>query len=178
MASPADRQLAKRLPRNGFPLQPVAESRAAPRGADVTIRCRPPPLIDCALPHAGPTRIACFHRERDVSTKCIAVSNNDVILVAWTFAHKLEDCVGCDVRRIPAEFADIRSDEPQGQSLPAVGISASAPPMLRALPLCACCRHYPGAATGRPACSYSRGPRDACLGCPEVGDFSAQDRTR
>jgi hypothetical protein len=55
-----------------------------------------------------------------VSTKCIAVSNNDVILVAWTFAHKLEDCVGCDVRRIPAESADIHSNEPQGESLPAM----------------------------------------------------------
>jgi len=55
-----------------------------------------------------------------VSTKCIAVSNNDVILVAWTFAHKREDCVGCDVRRIPAESADIHSNEPQGESLPAM----------------------------------------------------------
>jgi hypothetical protein len=55
-----------------------------------------------------------------MSTKCIAFSNNDVILVAWTFAHKLEDCVGCDVRRIPAELANIHSDEPQGQSLPAM----------------------------------------------------------
>ncbi|MFD1561797.1 hypothetical protein ACFSHT_40145 [Paraburkholderia silviterrae] len=55
-----------------------------------------------------------------MSTKCIAFSNNDVILVAWTFAHKLEDCVGCDVRRIPAESANVRSGEPQGQSLPAM----------------------------------------------------------
>jgi hypothetical protein len=58
--------------------------------------------------------------ERDMSTKCIAFSNNDVILVAWTFAHKLEDCVGCDVRRIPAESANIHSVEPQGESLPAM----------------------------------------------------------
>ena len=28
--------------------------------------------------------------------------------------------------------------------------------MLRALPLCTCCRHYPGAATGRPACSFTQ----------------------
>jgi hypothetical protein len=55
-----------------------------------------------------------------MSTKCIAVSNNDVILVAWTFADKLEDCVGCDVRRIPAESANMHSDEPQGESLPAM----------------------------------------------------------
>ena len=27
---------------------------------------------------------------------------------------------------------------------------------MRALPLCACCRHYPGAATGRPACSFTQ----------------------
>jgi hypothetical protein len=57
-----------------------------------------------------------------MSTKCIAFSNNDVILVAWTFAHKLEDCVGCDVRRIPAESANIHSDEPQGESLPAMAV--------------------------------------------------------
>ena len=55
-----------------------------------------------------------------MSTKCIAVSNNDVILVAWTFAHKLEACVGCDVRRIPAESANVHNDEPQGESLPAM----------------------------------------------------------
>src|SRR5271156_4259712 len=29
-------------------------------------------------------------------------------------------------------------------------------PVLRALPLCTCCRHYPGAATGRPACSFTQ----------------------
>ncbi len=55
-----------------------------------------------------------------MSTKCIAFSNNDVILVAWTFAHKLKDCVGCDVRRIPAESANTASDEAQGESLPAM----------------------------------------------------------
>ncbi|MGF6859176.1 hypothetical protein OKW29_008087 [Paraburkholderia sp. CI3] len=38
-----------------------------------------------------------------MSTKCIAFSNNDVIMVAWTFEGKRKDCVGCDVRRIPAE---------------------------------------------------------------------------
>ncbi|MDR6393535.1 phospholipase D-like domain-containing protein [Paraburkholderia phenoliruptrix] len=55
-----------------------------------------------------------------MSTKCIAFSNNDVILVAWTFEGKLKDCVGCDVRRIPAESANVHSDEPQGDSLPAM----------------------------------------------------------
>lgn len=55
-----------------------------------------------------------------MATKCIAFSNNDVILIAWTFASKLKDCVGCDVRRIPAAKADIQSDEPQGESLPAM----------------------------------------------------------
>lgn len=53
-------------------------------------------------------------------TKCIAFSNNDVILIAWTFDGKLKNCVGCDIRRIPAEKADVRSSEPQGESLPAM----------------------------------------------------------
>ncbi|MGF6573922.1 phosphatidylserine/phosphatidylglycerophosphate/cardiolipin synthase-like enzyme [Paraburkholderia sp. GAS333] len=55
-----------------------------------------------------------------MSTKCIAFSNNDVILIAWTFADKLKDCVGCDVRRIPASSANTASDEAQGESLPAM----------------------------------------------------------
>ncbi|WP_368623402.1 phospholipase D-like domain-containing protein [Paraburkholderia sp. BR13444] len=55
-----------------------------------------------------------------METKCIAFSNNDVVLIAWTFAHKLDDCVGCDVRRIPANAANVASTERQGQSLPAM----------------------------------------------------------
>ncbi|MBN3762004.1 phospholipase D-like domain-containing protein [Burkholderia sp. Ac-20365] len=62
-----------------------------------------------------------------MATKCIAFSNNDVIMVAWTFAQKLEGCVGCDVRRIPASSADIKSGEPQGQSLPAMAGFAGDP---------------------------------------------------
>ncbi len=55
-----------------------------------------------------------------MSAKCIAFSNNDVILIAWTFASKLEGCVGCDVRRIPAHEAKTDVDDAQGESLPAM----------------------------------------------------------
>ena len=55
-----------------------------------------------------------------MSTKCIALSNNDIILVAWTFEHKLPDCVGFDVRRIDASQANLEIDSPQGVSLPAM----------------------------------------------------------
>lgn len=53
-------------------------------------------------------------------TKCIAFSNNDVILVAWTFDKKLAGCVGFDVRRIDASKANLDSSAPQGVSLPAM----------------------------------------------------------
>ncbi|MFK4442925.1 phosphatidylserine/phosphatidylglycerophosphate/cardiolipin synthase-like enzyme [Caballeronia udeis] len=55
-----------------------------------------------------------------MSTKCIALSNNDVILVAWTFDHKLSGCVGFDVRRINASDAKLDISTPQGVSLPAM----------------------------------------------------------
>jgi hypothetical protein len=72
-----------------------------------------PPTLSTLHTHRVPSQ------GEGMSTTCIAVSSNDVILVAWMFAHKLDDCVGCDVRRIPAESANIHSDEPQGESLPA-----------------------------------------------------------
>ncbi|RDK06127.1 phospholipase D-like domain-containing protein [Cupriavidus lacunae] len=53
-------------------------------------------------------------------TKCIAFSNNDVILVAWSFEHKLKDCIGFDIRRIVAADAMLDSNAPQGESLPAM----------------------------------------------------------
>jgi hypothetical protein len=59
-------------------------------------------------------------KEIRMSTKCIALSNNDIILVAWTFEHKLSNCVGFDVRRIDASKADRNSRTPQGVSLPAM----------------------------------------------------------
>jgi len=52
--------------------------------------------------------------------KCIALSNNDVILVAWTFEHKLVGCVGFDVRRVDASEVQLGSSAPQGVSLPAM----------------------------------------------------------
>ncbi|MGF6780843.1 phospholipase D-like domain-containing protein [Paraburkholderia sp. GAS334] len=55
-----------------------------------------------------------------MSTKCIALSNNDIILVAWTFERKLSNCVGFDVRRIDASQVNRESSSPQGVSLPAM----------------------------------------------------------
>lgn len=55
-----------------------------------------------------------------MTSKCVAFSNNDVIVVAWTYEHKLDGCVGFDVRRILASKARVGSGEPQGESLPAM----------------------------------------------------------
>jgi hypothetical protein len=90
--------------------QPCACSRsstASPHCRQLASKLTPSPLTLSSLLGNGQRRIARRHMERDMSTKCIAFSNNDVILAAWTLAQKLEDCVGCDIRRIPAESANI-----------------------------------------------------------------------
>ncbi|WP_147432253.1 phospholipase D-like domain-containing protein [Pararobbsia silviterrae] len=62
-----------------------------------------------------------------MTTKCIAFSNNDVILIAWTFVEKLPGCVGFDIRRIAADKANTSSHELQGDSLPAMAGFTSDP---------------------------------------------------
>ena len=52
-------------------------------------------------------------------THCVALSNNDLILVAWTFEHKLAGCLGFDVRRIDTAQVKRGDASPQGTSLPA-----------------------------------------------------------
>jgi phosphatidylserine/phosphatidylglycerophosphate/cardiolipin synthase-like enzyme len=53
-------------------------------------------------------------------THCVALSNNDLILVAWTFEQKLAGCLGFDVRRIDAAQVKRGDATPQGTSLPAL----------------------------------------------------------
>src|ERR1700743_1001055 len=62
-----------------------------------------------------------------MATTCLAFSNNDVIVIAWAFEGKLDDCVGFDIRRIDADKADTGSAAPQGVSLPAMASFPSDP---------------------------------------------------
>jgi len=51
--------------------------------------------------------------------KCTAISNNNAIVLIWSFGKKLDGCVGFDIRRIKAESFDKNDMSPQGVSLKA-----------------------------------------------------------
>ena len=62
------------------------------------------------------------------------------------------------ITRLPRYYEPLRHPKAPGLSLTGVRLviadHAKGLPVLRALPLCTCCRHYPGAATGDTLCSF------------------------
>jgi hypothetical protein len=62
--------------------------------------------------------------------------------------------------RLHRYYGPLRHPKAPGLSLAGIRLvipdHAKGFPVLRTLSLCTCCRHYPGAATGRPACSFTQ----------------------
>ena len=84
--------------------------------------------------------------------------------ISWSFATS---CVCLELRSLPSTgitrlqryYEPLRHPKAPGLSLTGVRLiipdHAMGLPVLRALSLCTCCRHYPGAADGRTPRSYS-----------------------
>lgn len=86
-------------------------------------------------------------------------------------------CVGLELRSLPSTgitrlqryYGPLRHPEAPGLSLTGVRLvipdHATGLLVLRTLSLCTCCHHYPGAATGRPTCSFTQPYQPSPIGC-------------
>ena len=79
------------------------------------------------------------------------------VLTTYCVCLELRPLSSTSITRLQRYYGPLR--HPKAPSLSLAGVRLVIPdharglPVLRTLPLCACCRHYPGAAPGRPACS-------------------------
>lgn len=79
------------------------------------------------------------------------------VLTTYCVGLELRPLSSTSITRLQRYYGPLRHPMAPGLSLAGVRLvfpdHSTGLPVLRALPLCACCRHYPGAAPRRPACS-------------------------
>jgi len=82
------------------------------------------------------------------------------VLTTYCVCLELRPLPSTSITRLQRYYGPLRHPSAPGLSLAGVRLiipdHALGLPVLRALSLCTCCRHYPGAATGRHACSFTQ----------------------